>query len=206
MIDAGVAEGKLRELLSSKGYELRPLDENHYRDHASFSCGRDPNMDTWLEEHALKWHEERICQVWVLSQEADPDYVLGFFALSASTIVPTQIARTHKADKDQHKPWLNALQVPFPAMLLGKFAVSEECQGKGVGNILMLSVFVKHCSAAAITGVKMLTLEAKKPDLVSYYKERYSFSPSATSGDKSSVLMYLATKSIYRYLEQMFTS
>lgn len=149
------------------------MDDEHFVDF--FDCGRDAAMDKWFCQTAMKWQREDMCAVWVLSpadKGADP---LGFFTLSAHQVIPSNVDKSHKAAEASNRSWVNNLQQPFPAQLLGKFALDRSQQGKGLGQILMTCVYAKHIEAADVSGAKFLVVDVRDDDLVTYYSERFGF-------------------------------
>ncbi|RAX22764.1 hypothetical protein DRB06_03505 [Actinomyces sp. Z5] len=184
--------------LSSKGLSLRKMDDNHYVDF--FSCGRDDKMDRWLSDTALKWQREDMCAVWVLSPASDDTDVWGFFTLSAHQIIPSNVAKTDKAFVGSNREWVYNLNNPFPAQLLGKFALDRGHQGRGLGEVLMLCAYAKHVEAADIAGSKFLVLDVRDDKLVSYYQDRYGFVRS--SRVNGGAQMYRPTWVIRKELEE----
>ncbi|EQM81876.1 N-acetyltransferase [Microbacterium maritypicum] len=167
--------------LAGKGLSLRRLDDEHYTDF--FDCGHDEAMSSWFCNTARNWQAEDMCAVWVLSpadNESDP---LGFFTLSAHQIIPGNIARNDKATDPENRRWANNLRQPYPAQLLGKFALDRSQHGKGLGKMLMLSVYAKHLEAADAAGAKYLVLDAREDRLVRYYTDEYGFVRSGFAGE-----------------------
>ena len=156
-------------------------------------------MSKWFCETALKWQREDMCQVWVLSPADNTSDALGFFTLSAHQIIPGNVAKDDKATDPDNKSWVNGLRHPYPAQLLGKFALDESQQGKGLGELLMLCAYAKHVSAADVAGAKFLVLDVRDERLVSYYHESFSFVRSSLVGDTAQ--MYRPTSAIRADLE-----
>lgn len=187
---------RLASYLADAGLALRLMDDEHYVDF--FDCGRDPKMDAWFGKTALKWQQEDMCSVWVLSpldRRSDP---LGFFTLSPHQIVPSNVAKSDRAVDPRNKPWVNGLQRGFPAHLLGKFALHMDEQGKGLAQVLMTCVYSKHVEAAAVARSKFLVVDVQDERLVRYYRETFGFARSHQVGDL--VQMYRPTSVIRQEL------
>lgn len=178
--------------LASWDLQLTRLDENHYLDY--FECGHDEAMDRWLSETARKWQDEDLCTVWILSKNSAPETPLGFFTLSSHQIVSVNVGRKDKASGAGNREWVNALERPFPAQLLGKFALDADHQGKGLGSMLMLGVYAKHEEVAAVAGAKFLLIDVQEPALVSYYTCKFGFIQA--SGGSSMSQLYRSTQAI----------
>lgn len=185
--------------IGAQGLRLDRLSEHHYLEF--FDCGRDEAMNAWLRDKAREWQAEELCVVWVLTQADNPETPMGFFTLSSHQILPVNIDRRIKAVDSGNRSWVNALQQPFPAQLLGKFAIGVEFQGKGLGEILMLGVYAKHVAAADAAGAKFLVIDVQEDRLVEYYRDRYDFYRSTKSGAMAQ--MYRPTRIIRDELTQV---
>lgn len=194
--------GRLSAFLAAKGLQLRRLDGEHYVNF--FECGRDEDMNQWFVERAMKWQDEDMCAVWVLSPADDETAVMGFFTLSAHQIVPSNVHRHHKAASKSNKSWVNNLQQPLPAQLLGKFALGESYQGKNLGHVLMACVYAKHVEAADAAGAKFLVLDVQEDGLVTYYSREFGFERSGRAGETAQ--MYRPTSVIRKDLDAVLKS
>lgn len=190
--------GKLERFLAEHDLQLRLLDDDHVIDW--FDCGLDLQMNDWLARTARRWQDENLCKAWILSNRDDPNSPLGFFTLSAHQIAPESVPKTSRAQARSNKAWVHNLTVPFPATLLGKFALDSAVQGKNFGNVLMACVYVKHLEAASLSGSKFLVLDVQHDTLASYYRERFGFL-HATGGNGLG-RMIKSTKTIEAELEQ----
>lgn len=193
---------RLSAFLAAKELQLRRLDGDHYVNF--FDCGRDEDMNEWFVERAMKWQGEDMCAVWVLSPADDATTVLGFFTLSAHQILPSNVHRNHKAASNSNKSWVNNLQQPLPAQLLGKFALDRSHQGKNLGQILMACVYAKHVEAAEVAGAKFLVLDVQDDGLVSYYKRNFGFERSGRAGEMAQ--MYRPTSVVRADLAEVLES
>lgn len=182
---------RFRQFLDDRKLSLRPLDDDHYRD--TFDCGRDEAMTEWFSRTAGKWSREDLCAVWVLSPAGNDSAVYGFFTLSSHQINPSIVSRKHRAAQSENRPWVNGLTSPYPAQLLGKFAVDKDQQGSGTGAILMLGVFDTYLRVTDLTGSKFLVVDVQEPDLVAYYRDRYGF---IRSSQTDITRMYLPTEAV----------
>lgn len=185
-------DGLFEAYLNQHGLALRRMDEDHYV--PFFDCGRDGDMTRWFTNRALEWQREDMCAVWVLSRAGDPSTPIGFFTLSAHQIIPGNVRKNDKAVHLTNRGWVNALQNPIPAQLLGKFALDERRQGRGLAPVLMLCAYVKHLAAAEAAGAKFLVVDVREDALVAYYERMYGFKRSELSGEMAQ--MYRPTSAI----------
>lgn len=191
---------RLSEFLAGKGLQLRRMDDNHYVEF--FDCGRDDNMTKWFCTLARKWQDEDMCAVWVASPLDNDAEALGFFTLSAHQIIPGNVVKGDKASHSVNRSWIHGLTHPYPAQLLGKFALDRSRQGTGLGALMMLSVYAKHVEAADVSGAKFLVLDVRDDQLVAYYQRRYGFVRSGLPGEMAQ--MYRPTSVIRRELREVF--
>lgn len=189
---------RLSAFLADAGLQLRRMDDEHVV--MSFDCGRDDAMDKWFCETALKWQREDMCAVWVLSPATNATDPLGFFTLSAHQIIPGNVNKSHKSADASNKSWVNNLGCPFPAQLLGKFALDKSQQGRMLGQMLMVCVYAKHIEAADAAGAKFLVSDVQEDDLVAYYRDQFKFVRSGLVGEMAQ--MYRPTWVIREELEQ----
>lgn len=171
---------------------LRKMDEGHYVDF--FDCGRDQAMTQWFCGTALKWQREDMCAVWVLSPANNDTDALGFFTLSAHQIIPGNVRKDHKAVDPANKSWVNGLKNPYPAQLLGKFALDQSQQGKRLGELLMFCAYAKHVEAADAAGAKFLVIDVQEAQLVAYYRDRFGFIQSGLAAEMAQ--LYRPTSTI----------
>lgn len=177
-------------VLDGTGYQCAPLSEDHFL--MDFQCGHGDSLATWLRDHAKAFQEEKLCQVWILSPAINDSQVLGYFTLSLHSIVPDLIRKADKyVDKRNANEVANVERIP--AILLGKFALDESVQGRSLGTALMMCAYAAHLAAVTKAGGKYMIVEAREPELVSYY-ERFGF--VAASANSSLVSLYRPTSAI----------
>lgn len=192
---------RLTAFLNEAGLQLQRMNDEHFV--SFFDCGRDAAMDKWFRETALKWQREDMCAVWVLSPANSGTDPLGFFTLSAHQIIPSNVDKRHKAADAANRSWVNNLQQPFPAQLLGKFALDASQQGKGLGQMLMLCAYAKHVEAADAAGAKFLVVDVQDDNLVAYYRDSFQFVRSGLAGEMAQ--MYRPTAVIRQELAAVLT-
>jgi GNAT superfamily N-acetyltransferase len=137
------------------------LGEHHVLD--GFDCG-DEALDAWLAGKALRNQVEGSSRTWVVTVD---DRVVAFYA--SSTAVLLRVHATKRAARNQPDP--------LPALLLGRLAVDEHWQGRGLGAALLKHFILKAIEVAQVTGVRVLLVHAKTPEAARFYT-RYGFEPS----------------------------
>lgn len=145
------------------GYDLELLSEDH--DRKGFRCGKE-SLERYLRETA-KGHLAKgvsITRVLVERGARKPKPVLGYFTLTST------LAKA--AD------WPGAAKglpsAPVPMVLLGRLAVAETWQGRGVARLLLAAAREIAASSMAGTGGIGLAVDAAGEDLVAFYL-KYGF-------------------------------
>ena len=144
---------------------LEILDQSH--DRSGFDCGTAP-LNHYIQQVARQHAERGISRVFVLVEEVEqtPKPILGFFSLAAC-----------EAEAETLPPAL-ARKLPrkIPAVRLGRLAVSQSFQGRGLGTDLVLHALRKTAEGAAIVGVAGLFVDAKDESIAGFYG-RFGFIP-----------------------------
>lgn len=159
----------LDSYLNEEGYVCHALEDDDMLDF--FDCGHDSKMDKWLCEKAREMHSENLAKVWILAKTTSPGDPVGFFSLTATELTcESELAKP----LFKGKTLLGAYRA-HPALLLGKFALNKEYQGKGIDHFLMLSVYVRAVEVSKICGVRHLLIDTKTEKLLNYYQNKYDF-------------------------------
>ena len=141
-----------------------------------FDCG-DAGLNKWLRVTALDAQKAGTAAVRVACRGTK--HVVGFYTLSAFTVARSAAPGRLKRDAPD----------PIPGILLGRLAVSQEEQGRGMGLCLMDDAMRRTVQAAAIIGARALIVHVANPDAHGFYKKLgFKDFPEPTGG---LVTMYL---------------
>jgi GNAT superfamily N-acetyltransferase len=133
-------------------------------DVTDFDCG-DQALNDWLQQRAASNQREGSSRTWVVT---DPTgRVVAYYASSTAALTRTEA--TKRAARNQPDP--------LPAMLLGRLAVDQQHQGRGLAAALLKHFLLKALEVAAITGLRIVLIHAKDPQAASFY-HHYGFEPS----------------------------
>ena len=128
-----------------------------------FNCGT-PNIDGWLKTRALPNQTTGASRTYVLSEG---NRAVGFYALASGSVstadAPGRIKRN--------------MPDPIPVMILARFAIDMNSQGKGLGANLLRDAVLRTIQAAEIGGIRALLAHAKDERAAAFY-ERSGFIPS----------------------------
>jgi GNAT superfamily N-acetyltransferase len=137
------------------------LADHHSID--DFTCG-EPALDQWLRTRARANQRHGASRVWVATLD---DCVVAFYASSTSVVLRARA--TKRAARNQPDP--------IPAILLGRLAVDQRHQSRGLAAALLKHFIEKSLEVAELTGVRLLLVHAKDRQAREFY-ERYGFEPS----------------------------
>ncbi len=133
-----------------------PIADHHDLD--EFTCGV-AALDNWLKKKAISNERSRASRTYVLCNE---ERVVGYYALAtgsiAAKISPGKIKRN--------------MPDPIPVMVLGRLAIDQEFQGKGLGDALLRDAILRTIQAADIVGIKAILVHAISEEAKKFYLDR----------------------------------
>ena len=147
-------------------WPIEPLGPHH--DRASFSCG-EPALDAYLARQATQDIRRRIAKVFVLVGDT-PGRIQGYYTLSAANFEKAELPPA-MAKRLPH--------YPVPAAVLGRLAIDQSCQGRGLGETLLMDAVRRTLRASAAMAVYAIIVDAKNERAQAFY-ERYGFQRFAT--------------------------
>ncbi len=123
-------------------YSFQPLGD---QDRTSFSCGI-PELDRYFHLQARQDAKRKVAAPFVM---IDPEHrILGYYTLSAYGVSAAELPPA-VAEKLPRYPLI-------PATLLGRLAISKECQGQKLGRVLLMDALYrswKNTAEVASVGV-----------------------------------------------------
>lgn len=126
---------------------IEPLESHH--DRAAFTCGNEA-LDRYIREQAGQDIRRATARVFVAVMADQPDRVLGYFTLSAATVVPSDLPATLEKKLPKHA---------VPAALIGRLAVDKSAQGKGLGGVLIADAVKKTRLAAETVAMAVIVVD-----------------------------------------------
>jgi GNAT superfamily N-acetyltransferase len=142
---------------------IEPLAREH--DRAGFACGI-PDLDAYLKHRAGQDLRRRIARIFVC-REAGSQSVLGFYTLSALSIDLSSLPESQARKLPRH---------PVPAALIGRLAVDQVAQGRGLGKLLLADAVQRTLAASEQVAVYAMVVDAKNDDARRFYRA-YGFLP-----------------------------
>ncbi len=123
-------------------------------------------LDDWLQRRARANEESRASRTYVVC--AADKRVVGYYALaSGSVVAAAATGRTRRNMPD-----------PVPVMVLGRLAVDETYQGRGMGRGLLRDAILRSVQAAEIAGIRAILVHAISEGAKRFYEScGFSVSP-----------------------------
>jgi predicted N-acetyltransferase YhbS len=138
-----------------------PLTAHH--DVQSLASGVE-SLDHWLKHRALKNQTTGASRTFVT---CDDRRVLAYYALASSAVTIDAAAGHFRRNMPD----------PIPVVVLGRLAVDQSLQGKGVGRALVRDAGLRVIQAADTIGIRGMIVNALSAEAKAFY-ERIGFEPS----------------------------
>jgi GNAT superfamily N-acetyltransferase len=139
-------------------YQVEAL-ANH--DRTSFSCGK-ASLDKYLREVVGQDTREDLSRCFVLIYTEQPQRILGYYTLANAGITPQQ--GPARSQKVKRYPQIGAL-------LLGRFAIDQNEQGKGLGRTLLLHILQHVARLGEESGFQLLLVDPLDNEATAFYKK-----------------------------------
>jgi GNAT superfamily N-acetyltransferase len=147
--------------------EDRALD-GALHDRAGFDCGT-TELNIYLQRFADQHRRRGITSVFVLTDNATPARILGYYTLSAAEIDASNIG---EADRKRLPRY------PVPCFRMGRLAIAVELRGQGMGRLLMGCAVDRCLKVRDQVAAYALIVDAKDAQAKAFY-EHYGFTAFA---------------------------
>lgn len=138
-----------------------PLASHH--DVRPFTSGVE-SLDHWLKHRALKNQATGASRTFVLCEGPS---VRAYYELASSAVVVDAAPGRFRRNMPD----------PIPVVVLGRLAVDQSVQGRGVGRALVRDAGLRVIQAADTIGIRGMIVHALSAEAKSFY-ERIGFEPS----------------------------
>jgi GNAT superfamily N-acetyltransferase len=146
-------------MASDTPYRLEALAKHHDRD--GFTCGVS-SLDAYLKTQASQDMKRKANAVFVLTAADTPRRICGYFTLCAYGIAPGAIPENARKYIPRY-PMVSAT-------LIGRLAIREGLQGKGLGSLLLAKALQKAFENAAVVGSSMVVVDAMDDKAATFYQ------------------------------------
>jgi len=148
--------------MTDSPFRLAPLGAEH--DRGSFHCGEEA-LDRYLQTQATQDIRRRIANCFV-AVEAASGQVAAYYTIAAASIPFVDLP----PEESKRLPRYPTL----PAVRIGRLAVDERFQGRGLGGTLLMDATRRTLQAPP--AVYALLVDAKNDQAVAFY-QRFGFRP-----------------------------
>ncbi|MCW2479974.1 GNAT family N-acetyltransferase [Candidatus Symbiopectobacterium sp. NZEC135] len=122
-----------------------------------FRCS-EPLLDEWLKRKALKNQTIGASRTFVVCESGN-NQVVGYYALATGSVqrqmAPGALRRN--------------MPDPMPVLVLGRLAIDERYQGRGIGAGLLKDAVLRSRQVAEQVGTKALLVHALSEDAKAFY-------------------------------------
>ena len=140
--------------------DLRVAVLNDAHDRNGFTCGVE-SLDRYFKSQAGQDVRRKANAVFVLSREAEPARVLGYYTLCAMAISQGEVPEAAR----KHVP-----RYPLVSCtLIGRLAVAKDQQGQRLGSILLADALRRAFESAGTVGSSMLIVDALDEAAAGFY-------------------------------------
>lgn len=122
-------------------------------------------LDVWLRRQAMKNQATGASRTFVACEGRR---VVAYYALAASAVAVSEATGRFRRNMPD----------PIPVVVLGRLAVDESFQGKGLGRALVRDAGCRVIQAADAIGIRGLLVQALSAEAKAFY-ERIGFDQSA---------------------------
>src|SRR3984957_9621947 len=142
----------------SEDLRITLLGEAH--DRGSFTCGVE-RLDRYLKTQAGQDVRRKANAVFVLSRDAEPDRILGYYTLCAMAVSQGEVPEAAR----KHVP-----RYPLVSCtLIGRLAVARDQQGQRLGSVLLADALQRAFESANTVGSTMVIVDALDEAAVGFY-------------------------------------
>ena len=133
-------------------------------DCADFDCGV-KSLNDYLTRYARQDRRRNLSQIYVLVETKNSSSILGYYTLSAAQ------AGTEQLDQQDRR---RLPGYPIPCFRMGRFAVRQDVQGRGIAKLLLGCAVDRCLQASREVAAYALIVDAKDATARSFY-ERFGF-------------------------------
>ncbi len=131
-----------------------------------FDCGN-IQLNNWLKHRAFKNEIQGASRTYVVTFE---NVVVAYYCLANGAIAQTLCTGKVKRNMPD----------PIPVMIIGRLAVDQNWQGKGIGKALLRDAILRTLQASEIAGIRAILVEAISEEAKQFYEKcGFTISPIA---------------------------
>jgi GNAT superfamily N-acetyltransferase len=171
------------ETNSEKRWDFVPFEKKYQTEH--FECGYQM-LNDYLKKYARQNHEKGIAKTFVAISQEKSLRIDGYYTLSSTVIEFDSMAKSYQQKMPKY---------PIPAILIGKLAVDNSVQGKGLGGELLVDALLRIVKVSGEIGIFAVRVDAINLKAKEFYL-KYEFIPFSDQ----SLSLFLPIKTIIKEL------
>lgn len=165
--------------MQTNNLKIKILDEESSSQLNKFKS-EDTNLNIFLRRKARKHQDELLATTYLLYLE---DEIIGYFTLSGDTMPVTDIEKEKFHKGKQYKS--------YPAIKIGRFAMSSNYAKDGYGSWLISAIKFKFANERQAIGCRYLLVDAYKNVLRFYEKNDFlPWQKENIYDDSDTILLY----------------
>ncbi|MEI6320274.1 MAG: GNAT family N-acetyltransferase [Pseudomonadota bacterium] len=130
-----------------------PLSTDH--EVAAFDCGVDV-LNSWLQRRAAANQASGASRTFVACEKGS---VVAYYALASSAVAPASAPGRFR----------RIMPDPVPVVVLGRLAVANSHQGRGLGRVLFQDAALRVIHAADAVGIRGMVVHALSQEARTFY-------------------------------------
>lgn len=131
----------------------QPLADHHQLD--GFNSGV-PSLDDWLKRRARANQASGASRTFVV---CDGEQVVAYYALASGAVSPTTTSGRFRRNMPD----------PIPVAVLGRLAIDQGHQGRGLGRALFRDSALRVLNAADVIGIRGILVHAISEEAKAFY-------------------------------------
>jgi GNAT superfamily N-acetyltransferase len=147
-----------------------PVQLSAQHDTENFSSGEE-TLDTWLRERALANMEVSASKTYVICPSGSHK-VIGYYAICIGQIFSQDVVGSMQRNMPRQ----------IPAVILGRLAIDEKWQGRGLGKALLQDVVQRSVRATKEVSARLLVVHSISAEAEAFYLHHgFTSLPTETS-------------------------
>ena len=126
-------------------------------DRTNFDCG-EPSLNDWLARMALQQQTKNTARTRVVVESDVPARILAYYTLLTREIDPSQLPSSRK------------LPQRLACVLLGRLAVDQRAQGRGLGRLMLLDAIARTRATIVEAAGIGLAVDALNSQAAAFYR------------------------------------
>jgi GNAT superfamily N-acetyltransferase len=150
-------------------------------DVADFTSGV-PELDDWLKRRALNNESAGASRTYVV---ASGSRVVGYYAIANGAVAHAEAPGNVRRNMPD----------PVPIMVLGRLAVDQAYQHRGLGSALLRDAILRTLQAAEIAGIRAVLVNVISEDVKDFYLH-HGFRPSPVAPETLMITLAEAERAL----------